>query len=51
MQLQDTHRIVPISAYGTDEALITPTTYCRSLENVLVAVCFNLSHWQFKAKK
>ena len=29
MQLQDTHRIVPIPTYATNEALITPVTYRR----------------------
>ena len=50
MQLQDTHWIMPIPTYSTNEALIMPAIYRRSLENALIAVCFNLSHWEIQGK-
>ena len=51
MELQETHQIVPVPAYGTDKQLILPAAYRSSLENALVAVCFNLSHWSIQGKK
>ena len=49
-KLRETHRIVPIPAYDLQGKLIKPDAYRHSLQNALVELHFNLSHWFITAK-
>lgn len=44
-ELQKTHRMVPLQARGDDGYMLSPFDYRAQLENAIVELQFNLSHW------
>ncbi|KAI6103375.1 hypothetical protein F5141DRAFT_1216985 [Pisolithus sp. B1] len=49
LSLKSTHCLLPVPAYGLDNDLINPSTYCCSLQGALVEIHFTLSHWVIAA--
>ena len=50
-ELRSTHCVVLIPAYNIQGNLIKPAAYRRCLENALVELHFNLTHWSIAGKK
>ncbi|KAG6370932.1 hypothetical protein JVT61DRAFT_10779 [Boletus reticuloceps] len=50
LDMLDTHRAVPISAYDVKEQLINPRCYRQHLQGCLAECHFKLSHCSFKLK-
>ncbi|KAI9566519.1 hypothetical protein HD554DRAFT_2275745 [Boletus coccyginus] len=51
LSLSEIHCIVPIPAYNLQGKLIKPDAYRCTLEEALVEIYFNMSHWSITGKK
>ncbi|KIM59159.1 hypothetical protein SCLCIDRAFT_1217936, partial [Scleroderma citrinum Foug A] len=48
-ELSATHCVIPVPAYDVKGNLIKPDTYRHSLEDAIVELHFNLTHWSIAA--
>ncbi|KAJ6621871.1 hypothetical protein B0H10DRAFT_2432140 [Mycena sp. CBHHK59/15] len=49
--MDDTHRVIPITAYDLDGDLIPPSAYVSALMGAVVRATFTMSHWNIARDK